>query len=1627
MARLRFSRRMNGKRSSTILLHPTRRDVLGLAAASIVSVPAGLEILARSSSARLTIEQTTDGIRCAVGNDAWEIRPSLFGGKPRLSFEQSSSATTIILRNATFPGTDLPADFVCRIAHQRSRNVAQLDFAFGPSFQFVLEEWLAGQHCSRIITALDRTIHYGEHVTLVLEGSFLCRFLPDWAFELISQGGSIQLVTEELRASTNALRGALLSRTDDSMITQAPRRGSRWFFTPDRCTVNLRRGEQYWRLQTEDIPIAEIELEARQATSGTIHCALRAVGTEHSTLTVVPSASQPDIALALRSPSFALYYSPAHREYYVRAFHDQPRWIHTDIGSIEIGGADHAKPFELHCVDGAVAYLCCEPALLRTRLQVQGAIVEPALPPETTTIAFAVPQTSDPKSASQKIRTTAATNKPVLTIENKVVAQLGSKFSIVVLRPEDLLHLRFDFVNINLSGNTLTIGANALIAVTFPPQSIAERAYYETAPGETSPGTTETPGLPPVPARLSGESRLVFRVPQSLGTLPLTLDALLDWSKFELSVAPTAAPPSVDAALSIATNALLAFAAAKTPDKQPAGGSTAQQSQFQLSPTLSSKITSPVIKTAIVNNPSLLGLVGQSLLTRIAEIVASKQPPSEPRPEHTAIELPYRLFISPHVQSGWAHRRLLPPSKDEPIELWHTRLGVRTVDGKVDEYYAPLRTVRAIWSKDYRTPPPSANNMWPFRTTLTRNDRYQIVELSANFARAGYEPRPIEVERLMLTSLGGWLRSRGAWEPPAGLSVEEWTHRATLGRDHYVRVVYKGYLYPFGHRASLVKVTERKFARNRRGEMTAYLFQRMFIVVREPVKHYPANGLPGQRYQGRDFPFRTIALRTLVTPNLDDPTTTGIAGKGINAFWPRVGGKNIRFSIVATDWEGRTCEFTMPLVFIQQTINDYTNVSAITSAYNLNHTPERTIQLRGQHVAFAPPRQAGDTSFETESMVLNVTVPPPGTNGLDGSKNPWFYPWMEKASIRLQAVSELLGTNATTDVKLYGDGSKGYLDVGFGGANKGEVFLELLNPVDMNFSASTDKSGGLAAPNTKISAISRLCGPVGANSPFDDFVNGNFDPSKFFSQAFEAELIGSIKLREILQWIAFAAVGAKEIPKLVQQTVYQFAEDVSQLATDIESTYRQTIQTLEALPGAVSTALQTAINELKAAVQTAKTTAQNLWSTYGTFINNELGGVRTIPELLDKLKDRIDTTARQLRSALDQLEQHKRAIEHKINAVKSLVEAELKAVENLEQSAREKYNKWKEQIDKWRRGLDLSYEWKTDKVKSWPSSNPLFEVTTGNSDAEKNTLLSLKTSVTKQWNANPPTVEVEGKLTNFKLHLIAGLMEFLQIDVERVSLSSKNFEKVSVDPKIAGIQFKGPLSFVSKLQELIPSSLGDFLPKIDLLSNPSILVSWRIGLPSVTVGVFSIQNMALFLSLKVPFASEPLTLRFAFCERSAPFTLTVSIFGGGGFFALEVTPAGVQLLEAALEFGAQAALNLGIASGSVGVVAGIYYKLVKQNGGDVATLEGYLRIWGCVSVCGGIASASIVLYMSLTWQSNGKVYGQATLTIEVSVAFFSATFSTTVERQFKGSSGDPTFAQLYPSAALWKEYCEAFA
>jgi hypothetical protein len=111
-------------------------------------------------------------------------------------------------------------------------------------------------------------------------------------------------------------------------------------------------------------------------------------------------------------------------------------------------------------------------------------------------------------------------------------------------------------------------------------------------------------------------------------------------------------------------------------------------------------------------------------------------------------------------------------------------------------------------------------------------------------------------------------------------------------------------------------------------------------------------------------------------------------------------------------------------------------------------------------------------------------------------------------------------------------------------------------------------------------------------------------------------------------------------------------------------------------------------------------------------------------------------------------------------------------------------------------------------------------------------------------------------------------------------------------------------------------------------------------------------------------------------------------------------------------------------------MAGIYYKLeIKEiDGKDVeqSELTGYFRLTGNLSIL-GIIRVSLLFELKLTWMGNGKVFGTATIEIEISILFISRSVGVTVEKQLKGEPGDPTFADMLPQASMWEEYCNAFA
>ncbi|MEZ4672617.1 MAG: hypothetical protein R2932_00025 [Caldilineaceae bacterium] len=238
--------------------------------------------------------------------------------------------------------------------------------------------------------------------------------------------------------------------------------------------------------------------------------------------------------------------------------------------------------------------------------------------------------------------------------------------------------------------------------------------------------------------------------------------------------------------------------------------------------------------------------------------------------------------------------------------------------------------------------------------------------------------------------------------------------------------------------------------------------------------------------------------------------------------------------------------------------------------------------------------------------------------------------------------------------------------------------------------------------------------------------------------------------------------------------------------------------------------------------------------------------------------------------------------------------------------------------------------------------------------------------------------------------------------------------------------FEGPLKFVNSLRNILPADGFSDPPYVEIKPT-GIVAGYTLGVPNLGIGIFSIQNIALSAALSVPFVVQPAGVRFAISERHHPFIVTVGFLGGGGFFALGVSAKakGVDQIEAAIEFGGNLSLNLGIASGGVFIMAGIYFKMT----GNSLELTGYLRCGGYLEVL-GIISISIEFYLCLSYREKtgqgGEVWGQASVTVKVKVACFSKSVTLSMERKFAGDAGDPTFEQMIAQED-WEMYCLAFA
>jgi hypothetical protein len=217
------------------------------------------------------------------------------------------------------------------------------------------------------------------------------------------------------------------------------------------------------------------------------------------------------------------------------------------------------------------------------------------------------------------------------------------------------------------------------------------------------------------------------------------------------------------------------------------------------------------------------------------------------------------------------------------------------------------------------------------------------------------------------------------------------------------------------------------------------------------------------------------------------------------------------------------------------------------------------------------------------------------------------------------------------------------------------------------------------------------------------------------------------------------------------------------------------------------------------------------------------------------------------------------------------------------------------------------------------------------------------------------------------------------------------------------VQLVGPLDFVAGLAADL-----DLPPVLTVqVTGLSVIVGFDLSLPTTDCGAFDIVGLNIYTAVKLDFTGNPLRLIFGFANPNQRFTMAYLLFGGGGFVNLEFTPdpdTTNMAVSAALEFGAIAALDFGVAAGEVHIFGGFYLSLRPSD----VLLSGYFRAGGDFDVL-GLITASIEFIMSLNYEDRGGhawLSGDCEVDIDVSVLFFSASVSLHMHHDFSGSSGD---------------------
>jgi len=451
-----------------------------------------------------------------------------------------------------------------------------------------------------------------------------------------------------------------------------------------------------------------------------------------------------------------------------------------------------------------------------------------------------------------------------------------------------------------------------------------------------------------------------------------------------------------------------------------------------------------------------------------------------PGAEETAIELPWRLLVTPRGRSatGTVHCRhpAAPVVSEQVSGMWRTSLVDASSPIETAEPDAAL-TLRVADEATAATADPTfaPNNALP----LPRADRIRVFTETGN--------RPASLTRLDLSMLGGTIDATGTWPN------FEWEHHAVLGRDMRVRTLAKGAMYPLGHRAQFLQIAERVFDPS--ASNAAVLRSVFVLTIVEPVRRAPAEG-PVQR----GFPLGDTEITTTTFTDLAPPvfqeTTLPIGSRPTHFRPTTLSGQPVRFPIRCSTSTGDV-RFELPLLFVADLRPTFDTLASpdlarrLATDYGASKVglPGAVIDVVGS--ASRDSRASGDAHEVHSITVAGLTEQFDLRDGYRAA--------LTELELALPALRVLRGDARLSPVRF----TKEYL------RNAAEdVVLQLLPAQvrEIDFSGAADKSGGLLSPKYITDALSRTLGPISLQA-LPNPTTGLIDPASLFPSD-QATLLG---------------------------------------------------------------------------------------------------------------------------------------------------------------------------------------------------------------------------------------------------------------------------------------------------------------------------------------------------------------------------------------------------------------------------------------------------------------------------------------------------------------------------------------